>query len=171
MTQWADEPLSRFQVADWSGDVFDGGSGTLFGLSASGPGTQIVMEATVVHRRPYGSGIDVQSHRADDYEEQKASLPMNMLLRTEHDRLASLPSRRQDAEMRRLRQAAADGTIPWSTAVIAVDGNDIAFDVLAHKGQWVAIGVARDVFVMIDSYGVDLADVRLVTVPDAASAS
>jgi hypothetical protein len=163
VARWAVEALPRFQIADWPGEVLPGGTGTLFGLSPSEPGTRILMEATTVHRRPDGSGIDVTSHRADDYGERKGELPMNMLLRTERERRLSMNARQQDAELRRLRRAVSDGSLPWSVATINVAGDDVPFEVLEHKHQWVAIGVAHDVFVTIDSYGVDLSDVRLVT--------
>jgi hypothetical protein len=154
LKRWANEELPRFRVAEWSGEILDGGGGSMFGISASGSSVQIQMDATAAHRRSDGSGIDVTSHRADHYAERKEWIPINMLLRTDHAFKRMPPQQ--------LHRMTSDGTLPWTTATINVDGDAVTFEVLEHGGQWAAIGEARGVFIMIDSYGVELDGLRLV---------
>jgi hypothetical protein len=160
--------LTRFTLADWAGEVMEGGSGALVGVSSSGTSTSVAMSATVVHRRADRSGIDVTAHRGDD-EDHRNPVGINMLMRTERDRLRSLGERAADAEHRRLHEAVTDGSMPWTSASFDVDGEAVHFEVLENGGQWVAVGEVRDVIVTLDSYGVDRADVRLVTYAESSA--
>jgi hypothetical protein len=162
LARWATQELAMFEVDGWPEAPSVGGSSGLVGVGAAGETTQIVMSRTVTHRRADGGWIDVMSHRPDDYEGDRQWLPGNMMIRVAKRLVPRGNASRHNETVARLCQEAADGTIPWNPTTISVDGADVPFEVLAYEGVWVAIGEVSDVFVLLDSNGVDMSEVKLV---------
>lgn len=127
------------------------------------------MSAGVGHMEPDGRTIDVVSHPSDRgrFEKLRAWAAINILLGVAHSVFDISTEQRHEFEQaaEQLRLGQDSGIVSWETMIIAVDGEEVPFEVCQIiDNYWCAIGQRPDVYLTLHSRGVPLADLSLAMV-------